>query len=734
MNDRSIINAPDPDGRGTWLDHYLPENQLAHHHGPTRAISLSTIRGILFRQRWLIAAVVVAAAIAGLILTLLATPMYEARSSVRIEPYGSFIVEGQDLDRGIASNQVYDLLSTQMSVIKSRNLASIVAEELNLGERYDLLGAEIDESRPPNLSDQEWIEAKQSIAASILYGSVNAELPDSNWIIEIVYVSENPTLAAEMANAYAAAFSGFETRENVDTNEYAQTVLRDRITAVRERLRDAEEAANAYARSNGIIVQANIGENSEGNITLTSTNLSDINARVSAARAERIRAEQRWRSVQSLPVAQLPEVQGNPVLQNLITQRTGKRAELAELRQRYNDQFPEVQTLIAQIETLNTQINQSSGDIKAAVRNEYLVARRQEQALQGELNAATGETLQEQDRQVQYSALEREAQALRDQLQALLERFNQISTAANVQSGMINPLDPAVVPSSPYAPSLMGNLGLALVFGFGAAAGLAVLREALDDRIRSFEEVEEKIGLTLLGHTPFIEQSDLDYEESNRFSSLMEAYASIRSTIDFAIPREHNVIQLTSSQASEGKSTTAVILAELFASVGRKTLLIDGDLRRPAVAQLLGIERTDAGLVEVLLGHTDLESAIISGVHANLDILPVGEIPANPTEIFASKQLGDFIDKYRNDYSLIIFDSSPILGLADAPMLARRVDGTIFVMEANRVHFGQIRTAIKRLKAGGGKPIGAILTKYRALEAGQDYNYQYAYYQYGKND
>jgi capsular exopolysaccharide synthesis family protein len=198
------------------------------------------------------------------------------------------------------------------------------------------------------------------------------------------------------------------------------------------------------------------------------------------------------------------------------------------------------------------------------------------------------------------------------------------------------------------------------------------------------------------------------------------------------MPRNRNVIQLTSSQAGEGKSTTAVILAELFAGLGRRTLLVDADLRRPGVAALLGTERPKVGFVEVLLGHVALEEAVVKGMHKNLEILPMGAIPPNPVEILGSQELRDFIAKYREEYSLIIFDSSPVLGLADAPMLAHLVDGTVFVLEANKLPFGRARAAVRRLSAAGGHVIGVILTKYRALEAGEPYDYQYDYYQYGR--
>lgn len=730
MNDRSIINAPEPYPRGGWIDAYMPEGQLTNFQPQPQFLNLSAVRGILYRQRWLVAAIIFAAAVAGLILTLLAKPMYEASATVRIEPYGAQIVEGQNLESGVDSNMIFSLLSTQMEIITSRSLAENVAEDLNLGEREDFLGADIDKDRPANLSDDQWIEARQVMAASILQESINAENTDGTWIIEIAYRSQSPTIAAEVANAYSAAFVATDTRSSTAVNEYAQDYLQEQIELTRARLQEAELAANAYARENGIIVQPTTGEDGESGGTLTTANLASINGRVSAARAARIEAEQRWRSIQNLPAAQLPEAQSSAVLQALIIDRAAKRTQLADLRQRYNEDFPQITNLRSQIATIEEQIERSSADIKAAVRNDYIVARNQEQALQAELEGLTGETLAEQDRQVDFSVLEREAQALRDQLQALLNRFNQISTAANVQSGMINPLDSAVAPRAPYAPNLLNNMVLALVLGIGVAVGLAVLREIFDDKVRSLDEAEERIGLPLLGHTPHVSAREISSAGREHYSALMEAYSSIRLTMDFAMPTDLKVIQFTSSEASEGKTTTAALLAELFASLGRKTLLVDADLRRPSIGKLFGVGKPKAGLIEVLVGQSDLESAIIRGEQENLDILPLREALSKPGEIFASSQLSEFIEKNRKQYSLIIFDSSPILGLADAPMLSRLVDGTVFVMEANRAHFGQARAAIKRLRRGGGNPIGAVITKYRALEAGEQYSYQYGYYQY----
>lgn len=734
MNNRSIIQAPGPEGRGTWIDSYMPDGQMSPFQPQPQLINFQTVRGILFRQRWLILGVVAAAVLVGLILTLLSTPMYQAQAKVIVEPYGSYILEGQDINQGVASNQTYDYLGTQIEVIKSRSLAEVVVADLNLAERNDLLGDDIEERRSPGMSDEKWMEAKRKMAASMLVGSVVAEFPEDKWVIPIGFRSQDPALAAELANAYADAFVASGTRSSVENNEYAVNYLRDQIQQVREQLADSERVANTYARNSGIIVQPMAGSDESGGTiaTLRSSNLASINQRVADARAARIVAEQRWRSIQNLPAAQLPEVQNSAVLQGLISDRTEKSAQLADLRQRYNDDFPQIRNLQAQLAVLDTQIDKSSAEIKAAVRNEYTVALNQQNALEAELGAVKGETLAEQDQNVELSVMEREAQALRDQLKALLDRYNQLSSAAQVNSGAIRKLDAATVPSVPYAPNMMQNMVIALVFGIALAGGLAVLRETLDDRIRSLEDVEERIGLPLLGHTPFVEESDIEAAGTNRFSALIEAYSSIRAAVDFTLPRNRNVLQLTSSHASEGKSTTSVILAELFASLGRKTLLVDADLRRPSVASLLDIEKPKVGFVEVLLGHVELSAAIVKGVHENLEILPVGDIPPNPAEILASVHMKEFIEKYRDEYSVIIFDSCPVMGLADAPLLGGLVDGTIFVLEANKVPFGQARTALRRLRLSGSNVLGVVLTKYRALTAGQSQSYQYGYYQYGE--
>lgn len=732
-SENPVTGAPHPTNRNDWLDAYAYEGQLGQVQPTARFLNFETIRGILFRQRWLFAASIIASLLAGVVVTLLTTPVYQANAKVSVQPYGQSVVQGQEPNTGFGPNQIFDYLATQTEIIQSRKIAEAVVDELNLDTRSDLIGAEVDERRAPGMSDANWAKARRDMATSMLMESVTAEVPNNNWIITIGFRSFSPMLAAEIANGYASVFVNTGSAKSLENNKYTIDYLKDQIDETRIRLSEAEKNANLYARNNGIILQPSSDDTDAAPTTLTANNLASINARVANARAVRIEAEQRWRALEALPASQLPEVQSNPALQTLLSDRATKQAQLVELRQRYNDDFPQIRTLLSQIALLDAQIGRSSSDIKSTVRNQFLVAQRQQEALEAELATLTGERLVEQDQQVELTVLEREAQALRDQLKSLLDRYNQLNSAASFDSGTITKIDTAIVPDEPFSPNILKNLGLAVVLGIALGVALSVLRETFDDRIRSLDDVEEKLGLPLLGHTPYVEERGTALPGTDRFSALMEAYSSIRAAIDFSLPRNRNVVQLTSSRAAEGKSTTSVILAELFASLGRKTLLVDADLRRPSVASLLDIERPKIGVVEVVLGHVSLENAVVKGVHENLDILPVGEIPPNPTEILASHEMREFIERVRGEYSLVIFDSCPVMGLADAPTLAHLVDGTVFVLEANKLPFGQARTAVRRLTVAGGHVIGAVLTKYRALEAGQSYNYQYGYYEYGRD-
>lgn len=729
----------DAQSRSAWSDQYLPGPDGQSSGASDGLINLATVRGLLFRQRLILIGVTTAVVVMGLVFTLLTRPQFEAVSTVRVDPTGVKIVEGQDLAPSVSINEIDRYMNTLGSVIKSKRMAYQVVDDLNLASNDAFLGETFDKGRPPGLNDKQWLRERREAATAIAQGGVSVDVPVESRVMSIKFRSLSAQDASLLANGFADAFVKDDLRRSMRSNEYARDYLQEQIQKVGVRLQDAEMKANAYAKQNRIVGNSlaapTTGEDkSVGTAqTITVGNLASVNSTYTKVRADRIAAEQRWRAIAGTPAMQLPEVQQNSTIQNLQTDRSKLAGKVAELRQRYGENYPQIREAKAEMAALDGQIARIAGEIKSSARDAYEVALRQEQGLSSEVSLVADQTLDEQDRRVRYNLLDREAGALRAQLATLLDRFNQLSAAANIDNGTITKLDDATTPGGPVSPNLLKNLLVSLVLGVGLAVGLAVLREAFDDRLRSSDDVERKLGTQLLGFTPYLSEDEMAEQIRDPFSTLMEAYSSLRTSIDFAVPNNNRVLQITSSQPSEGKSLTSTVLARKYAQLGRRTLLIDADLRKPTVNHLFGTKRSSIGFAEVLLGDVELSQALIENTPENLDVLPVGSIPASPVELLSSTRFGDFLARCRENYDLVIIDSSPVMGLADSPLISQHADGVVFVVEANRSHYGQAKSALRRLRTAGANVAGAVLTKYRSAEAGLAYDYMYNYYSYGSS-
>ena len=729
MNDHTHA-APVADN-GPWVDRFMAD-QTPHTAAQPKLINLATVRGFIWRQRLILVGITAAALLLGFILTLLATPIYEATAAVRVDPDQTDIFEGESLTPNVSVSGLDSYLATVGAVVQSHSFAAQVAASLSPGQ-IDRLIASVTEGQSEDPAHQS-IAQRREAAADVLQGNISTDVPGQQRLIQLSFRSSDPKLAMEVANAYANNLLTDDLRRSLQKNSYAQAYLQKEIASLRGKLDDAQRRALGYARANGIIGDSLLPSPETDNAssapeTVTATRLAAINAQLSAARARRIATEQNWRSLSGTAATDMPAFIQSNAGQGLLTQRSQIETQLAELRQRYGPEHPEVREAQAQLGAVNRQIGQLGGNFKASLRKTYEVAAREEAALQQELNRVSGDTLDEQDRRVAFNQLNSESVALQTQLDALLTRYNQIAASANVTPSTMTLLDAASTPGGPVSPNLLNNLLIALVLGGGLALGLAVLRETLDDRLRSEEDVETKLGLPLLGVTPLVDKSD----EIAESSALSEAHSSIRAALDFALAKpDHNVVLLTSSQSVEGKTTTAVAIAREYARLGRKVLLIDADLRRPSVSGRFGFKRNAKGFAEVLAGDAQLEEALLDSPAPGLDVLPVGAIPSNPVEIVSSSRVDEFFDHYREVYNLIVVDCPPIIGLADAPLLSRVADGVVFVVESNRAHFGQAKTALRRLRDADANMLGVVLTKFRALDAGYNYSYQYSYYTYGE--
>jgi len=264
------------------------------------------------------------------------------------------------------------------------------------------------------------------------------------------------------------------------------------------------------------------------------------------------------------------------------------------------------------------------------------------------------------------------------------------------------------------------------------AAGVVFLKDQLDDRIRVPEEVEQKVGVSLLGVIPDSKDDDPVEALRDPKSVLSESYSALRSALLYStrdgLPE---LMLVTSAQASEGKSTTSFALARSMALIGKRSLLVDADLRRPSIHRLAGVSNK-VGLSNVLIGDKTAAEVIVPGETANFFVLPSGPVPPSPAELLSSSRLLALFATLRQEFDVVIIDSAPVLGLADSPGLSALADGVLLVIEANRGRGGQLKAAVRRLRQMKPTILGAVLTKFDPEAAGNAYStyYQYDYYQY----
>lgn len=705
------------------------------------SFKIADLRAMIWRQRRLLLAVMGASLFLGIAVSLLLTPVYQAESRVRVDNENVKIIQGQDLDPAVSIVDTARYLNTQALVLQSRALAGKVADDLKLAKDDSFLTAMRVSVPGASLAPDLAAAARREAVIGALMGNVKVTVPTDNRVLSIGFRSPDAKTAAAVANSFARNFIANNVQSGLDSNAYARKVLSDQIEGLRAQLQMSEHKAIDYARQNALIDASdasssgasdtkNNSAGSSNSQSITTANLVHLNQQFIDAVSARIMAEQRWHAAQSTPPLQLAEVQSNSQVQALISRRADLEAQYAQLSARYAPDFPQVHQVKVQIDALNGQIGQQLGNIRKSLEYQYRVAREQEESLSRERNSLSGQTLEEQSRRVQLNLMARDVDSMRAQLKDLMARYNEVSAASDIVRNNISLMDLAVEPGRPVSPNIPKNIGVALALGFALAMALAIGREAIDDTLRSPDEVESKLNLPLLGTTPIATENDLQLGGSDRKSPLAEAYYSIRASLDYASATgTPEFLQVTSSQPSEGKSTTAAALARDYARIGKKVLLVDADLRRPTLHRFFDVDRA-VGFVDVLLGHRPLAQCAVPSETENLHLLPLGQVPPNPVEILSSNVVADFYKAARTVYDVIILDSSPVMGLADAPLIARQVKAVVMIVEANRAHNGQAKAAVRRLQESGAKILGVVLTKFDHRIAGYSYDYHYKYYRY----
>jgi capsular exopolysaccharide synthesis family protein len=693
-------------------------------YSATNILDIPTLLRIVHHWRWLVLGTVVVGLIGGVLATIMMSPVYRASVTLEANPPTVEVTANQKSEQMGEMTSLIDFVTTQAALLSSRAVAQRTAEELNLANNPDVVDQKADAS------------SRLRAATGIVMRGLKVTPPDVGSLIKFTYDSTSPQLAAEVANGVADSFINTALQRRYESSAYARNFLERQINKTRGDLERSERSLVGYAQAQGIINTG--GTDPDGKQTggdtasLQGESLVQLNQALAQATARRVAAEGAYR--QALATGPTSDVTTStlPLRQQLAT----LQADYQQKRTFMKPDHPEMQSLQSQIDELKRQISSASAQASSGRTNsllaDYRAAASAERALQARVGQLKGAVLNLRGRSIQYNILQREVDTNRALYDALLQRYKEIGVAGGIGVAPVSIVDRAQVPTLPFKPNLFKNLliglGLGLLAGMGGAVGL----EFLNDTVKSREDVRRKLALPCLGAVPKTAAKDVFVEDlKNPTSIISEAYSAIVAALRFStesgMPK---VLLITSTQSGEGKSSTALALAQNFARRDKKVLLMDSDLRKPAFKA----SNEHVGLSKLLTTDDRVSDHVVETQHQNLFLLPSGPVPPNPADLLSTGRIRKVIAEASEEFGLIIIDGPPTLGLADSPLLAAAAGNLLFVIESGRTRTRAIVEALNRLEASGTHILGAVLTKsvesrggYGYSKYGNGYGYGYGY-------
>ncbi|NKJ43250.1 capsular exopolysaccharide synthesis family protein [Novosphingobium sp. SG720] len=711
---------------------------LAEYDDEGSKIDVRKILLVIRANLWLIGLIIAGSLALALVFTMLKTPRYTAVATVQINNQSAQVLgdDQQDASQGeVASPQDTDrFLKTQIAILNSRAIAERVAQRLRLtGNPQFYAGMGVPAPKPTASPQQ-----VREYTLNLLSNNELADMTPASRLATITFTSIDQQLSARIANAWANEFIQANLQRRYDSSAYARDFISGQLAEAKAKLEQSERDLNAYARQVGLIRTRDAaptpGDADSGGTTgsVTTASLLQINTALNQAQVNRMAAEQRWKALSGGNLLGAPEVLANSTITSLLADRSRAEAELQRERARHLDDFPSVVQVKAQIVGINQQINSVAQSIRTSVKEQYDATVEAENNLKQQLSQLKGTSLEEQDKSVQYNLLAREADTNRSLYDGLLQRFKELNAAAGISASNISIIDAAEPPSIPSSPVLVNNMLIALLAALAISALVVLIRFQLDDAVRVPEDIEEKLGMPLLGVIPKAEDTTPAAALADPKSAVSESYNSLRGSLLYStatgLPRS---LLVTSSQPSEGKSTTSLAVATGLARLGKKVLLLDVDMRRPALHAVIGVTN-EHGMSSLLTAQDTLADVVRETDEPNLQVITSGPLPPSPTELLSSGRLTQLLRELNEIYDVVILDSPPVLGLADAPLMSAIVDGVMLVVQSDRSRRGSLRASLRRLRAMHPNVLGAVLTMFDASKSGNRYSeyYGYNYYRY----
>jgi capsular exopolysaccharide synthesis family protein len=672
------------------------------------------------RWRWVLIWAVLAGAVVGLLVTLLATRQYASTARLQISRETAQVVNVGAISRDVSIGD-QEFYQTQYGLLRARALSERVARDLGVVDDpafFRMFGKGATFAGRPGVAGQ---PKRNEVAGQILLNHVVVAPVNGSSLVDIRATTPSPELSRKVAEAWGQDFIASNLERRLDASSYARQFLETRIEQLRERLEDSERKAVEYAAAQGIIelpTPGNSPKSPSNDSTQTRSLLTDdltaLNTARAGATADRIQAASRLAAADNDPDSSSDSLNYRAI-GLLRNQRAEAAAEYARLAAHAPPDDPAVKAVHAQVEAFDAAIQSERTRVRTALQQTYQAALAREQALTQRVNGLKGSLADQRQRSIQYNIYQRDADTNRELYDALLQRYKEIGVAGAVENNNVAVVDAAKLPDRPSSPRLIVNLVLFMLAGAIIGALVAVLLDQIDRGVTDPAEFEEKIGVPLLGVAPKLKTEPPFEALKNPRSDFAEAHLTMEANLELAAaqgaPRSLAVI---STRPREGKSTTAVALAQTLARAGRKVVLIDANLRAPSVHSAFGLTNA-SGLSDVLSGDSDLKAVLQATEHGGLSVITAGPQAPNPGDLLIGARLGRVVKELQERFSHVIVDGPSVMGLADAPLVASAVEAVVYVVEARSTPARMVRTALGRLDAA--HVAGGVMTMFAAKRA-----------------
>src|ERR1700723_1799582 len=701
---------------------------------------------ILRKRKWVALATFAIVFALSVIATLNATRLYQATSKVAIFPENPNALGFKDAE---TSNPDFDYeatLETQAAILRSDALAMKVIEAMHLDQDPNFTGA----TRPQAPADESIrvssMQPDPAKAAGLLgafRGGLSVQLIPTSRLVQISYTHTDPRLATEIVNGLVRTFieENFRTKyESVtQTSEWLSTELAD----LQLKVQTSEQKLGRDQKERGIV-----GVDEKQNIV--TSKLDELNKELTEAQTDRIQKESNYRLAAAGDPAAFTRTSregDSSMVEKLREKEADLAIQYAQATTQFGVAYPRVVELNNQLKQLRKEITAEETRMQQRIRDEYLAALQRESLLTTAFEQQKQQANQLNESAIEYSTLKRDAETNRQLYQDLLQRLKEAGVSAGLRSSNIRVVDIARTPTQPIKPNVPRNLELGLLLGLICGIGLVFVLESLDTSIRNTEELSAISALPALGIIPLQLSSngnlrkrlktvsaEIEKAESPTLvtyarpqSEAAEAYRALRTSIllsSFGAPPK--VILVTSAMPQEGKTTVSANSALVLAQRGSRVLLVDADLRRPAVGKLFGI-RSRGGLSTLISGSDKVEDVVLPCPEVpTLWILPAGPIPPQPAELLGSSVMKDLIAHWRDSYDHVIIDTPPCLSVTDAVLLSPEADRVILVARSGQTTKAGLRRACDVLQQVNARVMGVVLNALNR-RSGEGYYYQYGY-------